>query len=97
MPSIARWNKPKVLEAIRAFAQTQGRAPDYSDFRLKTAEARHGLPSYNTVQTYCGSWQRAVYDAGLSPVMKPRYRPAPGQGQPWRKWTGGRQKHRVNT
>ena len=57
-----RWPPERIVAAMQAWAERQGRRPTYTDWVL----AGPDRPSAQTVEHASGSWQRALRAAGLA-------------------------------
>ncbi len=62
-----RWPRKFVLDALRAWTGAHGRTPSVCDW-IRAAPER---PSAGTVINYFGSWNNALYAAGLAPGWRP--------------------------
>jgi hypothetical protein len=57
----ARWSDEQILDALRAWAATRGRAP----WRVEWSRAAAEHPSNGTVVSHFGSWKEGLRRAGL--------------------------------
>jgi hypothetical protein len=60
-----RWEAQSIIQALRALADTLGRAPTYAELE-RSDRARY--PSPQTVAKHFGSWQAGLSAAGLAPA-----------------------------
>ncbi|MGE0025680.1 MAG: homing endonuclease associated repeat-containing protein [Thermoleophilia bacterium] len=64
------WTEERVLAAIRAWADENGRPPSSSDWYLRAP----GRPTHCVVKERFGSWNKAIAAAGFEPVPAGRPR-----------------------
>jgi Homing endonuclease associated repeat len=60
-PAYRTWTRAEIVEALRAWADAQGRPPQHPDWRKHT----HEHPAAVTVSRRFGGWQHALQAAGL--------------------------------
>jgi hypothetical protein len=63
-----RWDRERIIAALRTFAERNGRAPMQADLRPK----RPGLPGYDMVAYRFGTLTRALEQAGIEPASASR-------------------------
>jgi hypothetical protein len=60
-PAYRTWTRAQIVEALRAWADAQGRPPQHPDWHKHS----HDHPAAATVSRRFGGWQRALQAAGL--------------------------------
>lgn len=61
------WTPERIYQALREFSEREGVTPSPKDWRRVGAR-----PAVSTIAQECGSWAKAVTDAGLTPKARGR-------------------------